>query len=143
MARFQNTAYRTADSLLTTEMNSLADDTLSSAGTEVDNTTNRDFEGVFDLKLATLTPSATSPAIEVYMIEAEDDGSTFPATVEDGNFVVTIPIPTGAGAKTAIASRSVRLTPGKFKFFVKNKTGVALNATTNTLKLRRFTTESA
>jgi hypothetical protein len=142
MATFKNTAYRTADSLLTTEMNSVVNDALSSLGVEVDNTTNRDFEGVFDLELATLTPSATAPAIEVFVLEVKDDGTTYPPTVEEGNFAVTIPIPTGAGTKSAIASRSIVLTPGKFKFFIKNKTGVTLNASGNTLKLRRFTTES-
>jgi len=142
-----NTVYRTADSLLSTEMDALAAGSLTAVGTELDNTTDRDLYCVFDLELASLdTSGETSPGVAIYAVEVTDDGVTYPPTVEAGNYVLTIPFDAGSGAetKTVSAYGTMYLNPGKYKFFLKNEMATAaLAATGNTLKCRRFTPESA
>jgi hypothetical protein len=124
-------------SVLTTELNTLANNTFSALGTAYDNTANLDRWGWVELSLASLTPTAGA-CVYIYLVPSVDGtnydngpSSTNPAT---HLLVATLSIQTGAAAKVAVTQIPFSLPPSKFKFALKNQTGVAFGGT-NTLDL--------
>ena len=144
MATLQNTAFATADTLLSTELNSLTNNSTTANGTELDVTTGRQFAGVLDLELGSFDTSVqTSPGIEIYAVMAAADGTTYPAEqVPRSDYMLTIPVSAASSAKKVYGYGPIYLTPGKYKFYAVNKSGVTLASSGNSLKLRRFSAES-
>lgn len=125
--------------VLTTELNSLANNGFCSVGSGFDNTTNLDQWFLFELVLASLTPTAGA-YINIYAVPAHDGGTNFadaPSSTNPGNhmLVCTLSITTGSGAKRQLSLFPVQLPPGDWKFVIKNGTGVSLAASGNTLTL--------
>lgn len=123
--------------VLTTELNSLADAAYSAAGSAIDNTTNLDEYGALDIVLASLTPT-TGAYLTLFMVQSLD-GTNYedsPSSTNPGQSMVvwTGSVATGAGAKRIVTSW-FRLPPGKFKFVLKNDCNVALGSTGNTVTL--------
>jgi len=122
---------------LSTELNSLADAAFSGVGSAFDNTSNGDQWAAVDIVLASLTPVA--PAyLSLYLVQSID-GTTYedaPSSTNPGTHMVvaTVLVTTGAAAKR-IMSPWFRIPPGKFKFVLLNKAGVALGASGNTVTL--------
>jgi len=123
--------------VLAAELNALASGAYSAAGTEVDNSVNRDQWAAVEISLAALTPTAGA-YISVYLITAPDGASyeDAPSATNPAfhDLVATVSVATGAGAKRAITAW-FRIPPTKFKIVVLNGTGVALAATTNAANL--------
>lgn len=127
--------------VLSTELNALAADARTAAGTELANQTNLDQYGKLELVLAAMSGAPASGAyVDIHMIQAPDgttyeDGSN---SVDPGahNFLGRIPVRASALAQR-LTSRAFRLYPGKTKFLLSWKPGnvQALAATGNTLKL--------
>lgn len=144
MPTLQNTAFAAADTVLSTELNSLANNGITANGPELNVTTGRQFAGVLDLELGSFDTSAqTFPGIEVYAVMAAADGVTYPAEqVTRSDYMLTIPVSAANSAKKVYGYGPIYLAPGKYKFYAVNKTGVVLNAAGNSIKLRRFSAES-
>lgn len=124
--------------VLTTELNALANNGFTAVGPAFDNTTNLDEWFLFDLVLASLTPTAGA-YINIYAVPTLDN-STYadpPSSTNPGGhlLVATLQITTGAAAKRQMSLYPVQLPGNKWKFVIKNGTGVALGATLNTLTL--------
>lgn len=131
-------AWTSRGNVLTTELNSLANGSFSSAGTEVDNSTNLDQYGKVEINLASLSPTAGAN-LELYMITAPDGtnyedapGSNNPATHV---CTAVIPLDTTASDAKLCMSGVFLLQPAKTKFVLKNAAGVALGASGNTVEL--------
>jgi hypothetical protein len=132
-------------SLATTELNSLANND-AALGVEYDNGTNLYFWGDFEL-LAELAvaPGADTP-IELYLIPALDgtnyadgDGTPIaPASAYAGTFFSR-----AVDTAQRIPLPGVRLPPCKFKALLYNKTGQALEATGNVLRMVPSRTQTA
>ena len=125
---------------LTTEMNSIANGSYSSAPGAYDNTGNNDEWGIVELNLASLNPTAGA-YVQVFLAQSVD-GSNYedaPASTNPGYqmVVASIPITTGTATKRG-TSPPFRLPPGKFKMYLLNRTGVSFAASANTLKLYTF-----
>lgn len=125
---------------LTTELNSLGNGSFSAVGPAYDNTANLDEWGACDITLASLTPTAGA-YLQVFLAVSLD-GTTYEDAASSTNpgshmLVATVSITTGVAAKRQMTAW-FRLPPNKFKFVLKNATGVALGATLNTVAL--FTT---
>lgn len=142
-------------SLLTTSLNSLADDTTDDGGqTAIDNTSNLCTFMDLELTLASLDLSSqTNPAVYIYLIESVDGGTDFDtytdATSTSGLFppadkicaVLGLRPGSGGEAKTAVKSM-IPIPPGHFKLLLHNKTGVAFAASGNVLAYRTYNAQS-
>lgn len=133
-----------AASVLTTELNSLADGSVTALSSEQDNGTNLDSLADFVLDLASLTISSTSAFVSVYIVPTVD-GTNYPDWTSGavanyhGQYHVGPILVKNVTAATARAELTrVPLPPGKFKVAVRNGVGAALAAASNTLKIRTY-----
>ncbi len=128
--------------LLTTELNSLADLTMSAVSAAVDNETDRFLFVNLEINLVSLTP-ASGAVIAVYFFPTLDGTNYFDV---DSNFLdralTTITLHAATGAQR-IGREGVELPPLKGKFALMSFVGVSLGASGNTLKIRRHNGESA
>ena len=120
--------------VLTTQLNSLAASGQSVVGTEIDNSTNLDIYGWFEIGHGvTGGVSAVGDTIEIWMDRCYD-GTTY----EDGEGVLVVVVPidvTGADLLHVYMSQRFRLPPCKVKFTLKNICVRAMMASTNYVEL--------
>jgi hypothetical protein len=127
---------------LTTGLNSLANNTMSAASSTIGNDTNLDIFVDVEVVLASLSPTAGA-FVAIYILEAPD-GSNFPAQSDadlrltTSQLLVAIPIGTTAATAQRVVARNVVIPPGKFQIKLDNQTGVALNASGNTVKFLAY-----
>jgi len=133
--------YATIASLLTTELNALADAGFSAASAaQGADGTGGPLYGDFELVLASLNPTVYTIA-ELYLIRAAD-GTNYEdapsATNPASNAYVGTFIGSDATAAARLVLPKVELPPGLWKAVIKNTAGVAMGATLNTLKVRPY-----
>lgn len=126
-------------SVLTTELNALADATMSAASAPIANDTNLDMYVDVELVLAAISPVA--PAyVSIYLAEAID-GTNYPAPStadqrQQTNAVLcSFQLSTTAATAQRLVCRNVLIPPGTFKVYLDNRAGAAMGATLNTLKI--------
>ena len=139
------------ETLMSTDLNALADDAVNVGAVLPDNTSNRYFYAEFELVLASVDLSAqTYPAVELYLVPSYD-GTNYADTGTDASTTVYPPahylvcvlgVATTSAAHRAV-SPHVMIDPVKYTPVVINKTGAALGATLNTLKSKYYTTNTA
>ena len=122
--------------VLTTELNALANAGYSAAGSEYDNTTNLAEYAAAHIALASLNPTAGA-YIALFIVQE------LAATYEDapsstnpgwGRAIWADSVATGSAAKN-IATCWFRIPPGKMKFVLYNATNVQLGASGSTVTL--------
>lgn len=137
--------------LMSTDLNSLADNTVNVGAVLPDNTSNRYFYVKFELVLASVDLSAkTNPGVELYLVPSYD-GTNYADTGTDASNSVYPPtqylVAVLGVAETSAAHRAVSphvlLDPLKYTPVVINKTGAAFAAADNTLKSKYYTTTTA
>jgi hypothetical protein len=135
--------------VLTTQLNSLANLTWSALSSAVDNSTNGYMYVDIEVVLASLTPTGDDAAIEIYLVPSID-GSTYPNYTESGTseeienapyFVGAVPLSLDTEAQTQVL-RQIELPPGSFKIGVRNQANVGLAASGNTVRLAYWTYKS-
>ena len=141
MTTQQWTAPASIASALTTELNSLANGSLSALSSAIDNTSNRYQYLALELNLASLNPTGT-PFVEVYLFPSIDgtnyaDGSASLSQC----LVASIPVTTGSGAKLSTAT-GILIPPFLFKLAVRNQTNVSLASSGSTLEYRLYGEEA-
>lgn len=134
---------------MTTELDSLANNSVAYASTIFDNTINRDTDAWFSVTLGSATPSQNAPVLDVYLLPLNADGQTYgdaPAGAP-GTQSTTIPSwgykaatisfrsSTTAAALTGTAKVPAELGPMKYLIAVVDALGSALNSTGNTLQI--------
>lgn len=146
MAVLSHDNYETIASLLTTELNSLANNGYSAASAaQGADATGGPLYGDFELVLASLNPSDVGTLAELYIL-ASVDGTNYPdapsSTNPASNDLVGVFIGDyGTSAKRAVI-RNVPLPPGLWKAVLKNISGVAFAASGNTVKVRAHNLQS-
>ena len=128
----------TSTDLLTTELNSLADNTLSSAGSAVNNVfATSNFNGYpygsiqFTMAAYTGTPSAGA-ALLLWFLKSIDGGSTYEDSTSARPADVIIPIGAVASGPQKITEQFIRLPVGYFKPIAKTSgIGLTLAASGN------------
>lgn len=140
------------ETLMSADLNSLANDAVNVGVVLPDNTSNRYFYAEFELVLATVDLSAqNNPAVELYLAPSYDGGTTYADTGTDASTTVLPPaqylVAVMGVAKSSAAHRAVSthvmMDPVKYTPVVVNKTGAALNGTNNTLKSKYYTATTA
>jgi hypothetical protein len=125
--------------VLTTELNTLANGAFTAVGTELDNTSNLDrWAWVEFAGGGSITPT-TGATFSIFLVHAPggtnyDDpaSSTNPGTHQ---IVAVIALQASAHTVRAISTFPFPLPPSKVKFVLKNNSGVSLSASGNTLTL--------
>ena len=126
-------------SALTTELDALANNTLSAQSAAIANQTNLDIYVDIELVLAALSPTAGA-FCALYIAEAID-GTNYPnPTGADQRLQTTALLAVFALSTTATTAqrlvvRNVVIPPGTFKLALDNQAGVGLGATLNTVKI--------
>jgi hypothetical protein len=130
-------AWTSRSTVLTTELNALADAAYSAIGTEIDNATNLDTYGKVVVVLASLDPAAGA-VVELYMVTAPDgtnyDDAPSATNLATHLLVAVIPVDSASSAKRCM-SPVFMLQPAKTKFYLRNACGVAFAATGSTVTL--------
>lgn len=128
--------------VLTTELNSLGSATMSAASSAIANQTNLDIYVDIEVNLASLSPAAGA-YIAVYIALAVD-GTNYPAPsaadmrLSASQLLCVIPIGVTASTAQRVAARNIVISPGTFKLYLDNQTGVALGSSGNTLKINPY-----
>lgn len=130
-------AWTSRSTVLTTEMNSLANAGRTAAGTEIDNSTNLDQYACFEVYLASLTPTAGG-YLQLHMVTAPGgtnyaEGSD---TVDPGNdrLVAVLPLRAATGVVRKVTG-IIPIPPAKMKFLLTNNSGAALASSGNTVTM--------
>lgn len=136
------TGTRTLTSLADTEWTDLSD--------EIDNSSLKYLFADFELVLGSAAFTGSDSVVEMYLLPSVD-GTNYPDWTGDGtadeqehnvHFVGSFTT-SGATAAQRLTLRNVAMPPGKFKIGIRNNAGVALAASGNTLKYRRWNWASA
>ena len=129
----------TLTTVLSTGLNSLANNTMSAGSSTYANQTNLDLYADIEVVLASLSPTAGA-FVSIYVLEAVD-GTNFPAQSDadlrltTSQLLVSIPVGTTAATAQRVTARNILLPPAAIQFKLDNQTGVALNAAGNTVKV--------
>jgi hypothetical protein len=137
MATTSHKAYTAAiASSLTTELNSLASTSASSASAAIDNTTNLDLFMDLTLNVATQgTARSAGAVVYVFMVMALDGTTYDDVSTSTAELVAVFSLDAVTTARQ-VTRRDVPVPPGLFKLFAQNVTGQAFAATGSTLKHR-------
>lgn len=125
--------------VLTTELNSLGNGAYSGVGTEIDNSSNLDQWGCFEINLASLNPTSGA-YVQLFITQAvggtnyEDPPDADSPGTHNTSRELLVTINPGSATKRATTGW-VRLPPSKFKVVCLNGTGVAFGASGNTVTL--------
>jgi hypothetical protein len=138
MATINWIALTSRSTVLTPELNSLANAARSSASTALDNGTNLDEWGWLELQVTFGSAPSATGYLAVYMVLAPDgtnyaDGSSSVAPGAD-TLVSTYPLLASTSAQRKTVG-PVRLPPCKVKFIIENQSGQAFPASGSTLTL--------
>lgn len=144
MAITQHAAYSASiASILTTELNSLANGSASSASAAVDNTSNLDLYHDLTLTVAAQGVARSAGAsVSVYMTMALDGTNYDDTNATTAELVAVFPLDAATTARQS-TRRDVPVPPGLFKYFVVNSTGQAFAASGSLLEWRGHSIETA
>jgi hypothetical protein len=144
MATTQHQAYAAAiASVLTTELNSIANAAVSAASSAIDNTSALDLYDDLTFTIATQGGARTAGAtVSVLMVQALDGSNYDDVQVTCGQLVAVFPLDAATTARQ-VSVRDVPIPPGLFKYFVLNSTGQAFASSGNILERRPHSIETA
>lgn len=143
MAVSKHSAYTASiASILTTELNSLANSSNTAASSEIDNTTDLNLYHDLTLTVAAQGSARSAGAtITVYLIMALDGTNYDDVDATTAEVAAVFPLDAATTARQA-TRRDIPIPPGKFKYFIRNSTGQALAASGNLLEYRAHNVES-
>lgn len=131
----------TETSILTTQLNSLANNTISAASTEVANAGSLNTRGWLKLNVTFgSAPTDNNPTCDIYLAQdasnAEYDTAPVTGGAQQGHMLlVRIPVVKGTGAQVITVPIPGYLPPHDFKLYLDDQTGVAFPASGSTLKI--------
>jgi hypothetical protein len=123
-------------SALTTELNSLANNTDSSASSAIDNTSGLDLYHDLTFTVATQGGARSAGAtVAVYLVPALD-GTNYDAVISGTAELVAVFTLDAATTARQSTRRDVPVPPGLFKYVLRNQTGQAFASSGNILEYR-------
>lgn len=122
--------------ILSSELNSLANSTMSAASSAIDNTVTLDLYADLTLTVAAQGSARSSGAtVEVWMVMALDD-TNYDDLVRNVSELVAVFSLDAATTARQTTRRDIPVPPGKFKFAIYNATGQAFASSGNLLEYR-------
>ena len=137
MASTTHKAYSAAiASILTTELNSLANGSISAASSAVDNSSALDLFCDFTFTIATQGGArSTGATVTVLMVQALDGTNYDDVEATCGQRIAVFPLDAATTARQ-VSVRDVPVPPGLYKLFILNSTGQAFASSGNILEHR-------
>lgn len=137
MADTKHKAYtQTAQTALSTGLNSLANNSNSSASSSIDNTTNLDLYADIELVLAAQGSARSAGAtVTVYLLTSLDGTNFDDANETTAEVAAVFPLDAATTARRRTV-RDVSIPPALFQLLVRNSTGQAFAASGNTIRYR-------
>lgn len=135
---FKWTAPESIATYMTTALDGLANATFAGVGAAIDNETDLYPYIAFEVNLASLDPTAGA-FVDIW-INASLDGTNYATPTKPlitSNLLCTIQLDDASAAQRLVKG-NILIPPLKFKLDLRNMSGVALNASGNTLKYRRY-----
>lgn len=123
-----------------TELNSLANNTLSAASAAYDNATNKNMFADFEIILGSWTPT-TGGYISLYINPAPDGTNYTDVKRESSQSLLGVWSLDTAAAARRLVLRGIQLPPYTVKFYIDNQSGASLNASGNSMKLWAYNPE--
>lgn len=129
-----------ATEIMTTALNSLADNTITAASTEVNGSTALDTFMWFELNVTFgVAPDDNNPTVDLYVTEAPDGTNYASAPVtggadQDQLFLDAVPVRKVTSAQRIIVG-PFPAPPHKFKVYADNQTGQSMAASGNTIDI--------
>lgn len=135
-------AYDAITTVLSTELNALANNGVAVSAAQ-DNGTNLRLFADYELALTYAVAPTAGAAVELYLVPSVD-GTNYPDTTDPiaGTALVGVFPLRAVTTAQRIALRGVLLTPGLYKLALKNAAGQAMGASGHTLKQRTYGTQS-
>jgi hypothetical protein len=134
MSTIQLKAYDAGSSILTTELNALANGSSSAASAAVDNSSTLNLFDDLELTVTYGTnPTANAP-VEIYLIPSTDGTNYADSTTPARNLFVGSFLVQASTSAQRLVLRGIPLPPGKFKYVAKNASGFAFPATGTVVK---------
>lgn len=137
-----------AVTILSTEMNSLANNTPTAASGEYDNSSNLNVYAWFELAVTFASnPSVTPPMVDLYMTRALDGTNHETGLAASGGanqqhlYLGSFQVLANTSAQR-ITLGPVLLPPTKLKFYIDNRSGQAMTSSGHTLKMFTANLES-
>lgn len=128
----------TAATVLSTEANSLANGSITAAGSEIDNSTNGDMRADFELILAAQGVARSGGAtVPLYIVTALDGTNYTDVNASVSEPVGSFTLDAATTARRAIV-RGVPLSPAKHKPVLGNLTGQAFAASGTSVRVRLY-----
>ena len=131
---------RAVQSVMGTELNSLASGSMATSAAAYDNTSNLDIYVDIEVLLAAFSPVTTTPPYVTLFVQESVDGTNFPAQsaadmrLTSSQLLVTIPIGEAASTAQRVVARQVQIPPAKFNVLLDNQTGTTFAASGNTVR---------
>lgn len=128
--------------VLSTQLNALADAAYSALGAELDNTANKDRFAVAELSVDFVSAPTAESVVELYCVIARD-GTNYPVVAPPSAlyYVGTFQIDDDTAAQLAVTQKFELPGPFKMKFLVRNRTGQPFPATGSTVKVSTYNRE--
>jgi hypothetical protein len=144
MATTRHKSYTSAiASVLTTDLNSLGNGSISAASSALDNTSNLDLYDDLTFTIATQGGARSAGAtVSVLMVQALDGTNYDDVDTTCGQLVAVFQLDAATTARQ-VSVRDVPIPPGLFKYFVRNNTGQAFASSGNILERRPHSIETA
>ena len=148
MATIKWAGWTSRGTVLTTELNALANTGRSAAGTEVDNATNKDRWGKLELAVTFGGNTSAGSYVEIYMVTAPDgtnyeDGGDPLVSLSPGAHKLVDRIPLRETTAYRVTGRTIPLEPAKTRFLLLNASGQAFPASGSTVTLYTTNEESS
>lgn len=139
-----------ADAFASANFNNLANGAgVLSTATAVDNTTNLHFYADLSFRMVTSTMTPVSGGhLAFYLLPLLDDGTTYPDNANGGTtgdqpgityYVGSIALRTTSGATQNGMLRGIVIPPGVFKWYMVNRSGVSLPASSTNMTCKYST----
>lgn len=145
MATQKHAAYaESATSILTTELNSLANNTISTASSAIDNSS--DCHLFMDVELYVHTQGSNRSAgatVALLMLHTLDGTNYDDAHIDTAEVCAVFTFDATATTARRRTIRDIPIPPGLFKLAVRNQTGQTFASGSNTVKYRRHSLSSA
>jgi hypothetical protein len=123
-------------SVLTTELNSIANAAISAASSAIDNTSALDLYCDLTFTIATQGGArSTGATVTVKMVQALDGTNYDDVEVTCGQTIAVFPLDAATTARQ-VSARDIPVPPGLYKLFVLNSTGQAFASSGNILEHR-------
>jgi hypothetical protein len=143
MADTTHKGYAGIQTALSTELNSLADNSNSSASAAIDNTTGLELFMDLELVVAAIGSARSASArVAVYRVGALDGTNYSDVNEVTAEQIGMFVLDASTSARRTDIVRDVPVPPGKFKLFVRNLTNQALASSGNTLKYNLHSVKS-